>query len=52
MTRRAIVTGGGTGIGREVARRLASEGTSVTIVGCRCWRPPPGKSTPRSELGA
>jgi NADP-dependent 3-hydroxy acid dehydrogenase YdfG len=34
----AIVTGGGTGIGRETARRLAAEGARVVVAGRR--KPP------------
>lgn len=33
MTRTCIVTGGGTGLGRAIAHRLASEGDAVAIVG-------------------
>ncbi len=35
MTRTAIVTGGGTGIGREIARTLTGQGLDVTITGRR-----------------
>ncbi len=35
MTRTAIVTGGGTGIGREIAKTLAVQGLDVTITGRR-----------------
>ena len=34
----AIVTGGGTGIGRETAKLLAAEGASVVVAGRR--KPP------------
>ncbi|MDM2349431.1 dehydrogenase of uncharacterised specificity, short-chain alcohol dehydrogenase like protein [Mycobacteroides abscessus subsp. abscessus] len=35
MTRRVVVSGGGTGIGKAVARRLAAEGDHVVIIGRR-----------------
>lgn len=35
MTRRVVVSGGGTGIGRAVVQRLATDGDSVTIIGRR-----------------
>jgi 3-oxoacyl-[acyl-carrier protein] reductase len=35
MTRTAIVTGGGTGIGREIAKTLSGQGLDVTITGRR-----------------
>ncbi len=35
MTRRVVVSGGGTGIGRAVARRFAAEGDEVVILGRR-----------------
>jgi 3-oxoacyl-[acyl-carrier protein] reductase len=35
MARRAVVSGGGTGIGKAVARRLASDGDAVVILGRR-----------------
>ncbi len=35
MTRRAVVSGGGTGIGKAVAARLAAQGCAVVILGRR-----------------
>lgn len=33
--RTAVITGGGTGIGAAAARRLASEGTNLALIGRR-----------------
>lgn len=46
-TKSALVTGGGTGIGRRVAQRLVSDGYAVTIMGRRAQ---PLKAT-EAELG-
>ena len=35
IERVALITGGGTGIGAAIARRLAAAGTAVAIVGRR-----------------
>ncbi|MDH2415648.1 SDR family NAD(P)-dependent oxidoreductase [Nocardioides sp. CER19] len=35
QSRRAVVTGGGTGLGRAIARRLAHDGLAVLVVGRR-----------------
>jgi 3-oxoacyl-[acyl-carrier protein] reductase len=48
MTRTAIVTGGGTGIGRDIAQRLVSDGMDVTITGRRT----DVLQTAANELGA
>ena len=39
----AVVTGGGTGLGRDMANRLARDGFSVAILGRRAHRLKPGK---------
>ena len=42
----ALVTGGGTGIGAAIARRLPEPAVTVTICGRR--REPPGRGRPQS----
>ncbi|CAM3350212.1 SDR family NAD(P)-dependent oxidoreductase [Tsukamurella hominis] len=52
MTRRAVVTGGGTGIGRAIAHRLASDGNDVVIVGRRADVLAETAATINAALGA
>ncbi|MEV6767281.1 SDR family oxidoreductase [Nocardia sp. NPDC051030] len=52
MTRRAIVTGGGTGIGKAAARRLAADGCAVAIVGRRRHVLEAAAKEINTELGA
>jgi 3-oxoacyl-[acyl-carrier protein] reductase len=49
---RAIVTGGGTGIGRACARRLAADGFDVVIVGRRLDVLTEAAATINDEIGA
>ncbi|MGC5028042.1 SDR family NAD(P)-dependent oxidoreductase [Tsukamurella sp. DT100] len=52
MTRRAVVTGGGTGIGRAIAHRLAADGNDVVIVGRRADVLAETAATINAALGA
>ncbi|MCX4092063.1 SDR family NAD(P)-dependent oxidoreductase [Nocardia sp. alder85J] len=52
MARRAVVSGGGTGIGKAVARRLASDGDEVVIVGRRIAVLEAAAARINTEIGA
>lgn len=52
-SRLAVVSGGGTGIGKQIARMFASQGDRVVILGRqgRCWlRPAPRSTKPPGRI--